>query len=77
MTDEQVDKLCAALIEGAGIIGEQIGAAIDRNFTSPNVSDANGEAASLVDVLNYLANSAAAGVRYLESRHPGSTQRPT
>jgi hypothetical protein len=77
MTNEQVDKLCTALIEGAGIIGEQIGAAIDRNFSSPNVSDSNGEAAGLVDVLNYLANSAAMYLRYIEHEHPGSTKRPT
>jgi hypothetical protein len=37
--------------------GQMIAEALNNNFTSPNVSDSNGEAANLVDTMQYLAKA--------------------
>ena len=55
----------------------KLGDNVVYSFSSPNVSDSNFEAANLVDVLNYIANSAAMYLRFVEHEHPGSTGRRT
>lgn len=36
-------------------MSKDVASAIDRNFTSPNVSDSNGEPANIVDAVQYMA----------------------